>query len=164
MENNCLCAELARVDDGARHLRIVPGVAAAEVARCARGQAPGAADDAAKWSAGARPAPFFACSARTATMLCPSDRTCPRNFRVAAANTVWARDMTYISTDEGWLYLVVVLDLFSRRIVRGYDCRCYTDLLASHGIKALMSRKGTAGTTLARRCCSAPRGLSRCIT
>ena len=40
-----------------------------------------------------------------------------RNFTVAAANTVWAGDMTYIPTREGWLYLAVVLDLFSRRIV-----------------------------------------------
>jgi putative transposase len=40
-----------------------------------------------------------------------------RDFTVAAANTVWAGDMTYIPTHEGWLYLAVVLDLFSRRIV-----------------------------------------------
>jgi putative transposase len=40
-----------------------------------------------------------------------------RNFSVAAPNTVWAGDMTYIPTGEGWLYLAVVLDLFSRRIV-----------------------------------------------
>jgi len=40
-----------------------------------------------------------------------------RNFSVATANTVWVGDMTYIPTGEGWLYLAVVLDLFSRRIV-----------------------------------------------
>lgn len=40
-----------------------------------------------------------------------------RHFTVAAANSVWAGDMTYIPTEEGWLYLAVVLDLFSRRIV-----------------------------------------------
>ena len=40
-----------------------------------------------------------------------------RNFTVCAPNVVWAGDMTYIATDEGWLYLAVVLDLFSRRIV-----------------------------------------------
>jgi transposase InsO family protein len=40
-----------------------------------------------------------------------------RNFTVAQANTVWVGDMTYIPTGEGWLYLAVVLDLFSRRIV-----------------------------------------------
>ena len=40
-----------------------------------------------------------------------------RNFTVAAPNRVWAGDMTYIQTEEGWLFLAVVLDLFSRRIV-----------------------------------------------
>ena len=40
-----------------------------------------------------------------------------RRFIVDAPNTVWVGDMTYIPTGEGWLYLAVVLDLFSRRIV-----------------------------------------------
>jgi len=45
-----------------------------------------------------------------------------RNFAVAAPNRVWAGDMTYIQTEEGWLFLAVVLDLFSRRIV-GWSLR-----------------------------------------
>lgn len=40
-----------------------------------------------------------------------------RQFTVSAPNTVWVGDMTCIPTEEGWLYLAVVLDLFSRRIV-----------------------------------------------
>lgn len=40
-----------------------------------------------------------------------------RSFAVAAPNRVWAADLTYIWTSEGWLYLAVVLDLFSRRVV-----------------------------------------------
>jgi putative transposase len=40
-----------------------------------------------------------------------------RNFTVASPNTACVGDMTYIPTAEGWLYLAVVLDLFSRRIV-----------------------------------------------
>ena len=40
-----------------------------------------------------------------------------RNFTAAAPNQVWVGDVTYIATDEGWLFLAVVLDLFSRRIV-----------------------------------------------
>lgn len=40
-----------------------------------------------------------------------------REFRVAAANQVWVSDMTYIPTDDGWLYLAVTMDLFSRKIV-----------------------------------------------
>ena len=45
-----------------------------------------------------------------------------RNFTVAAPNRVWAGDMTYIHTEEGWLFLAVVVDLFSRRIV-GWSLR-----------------------------------------
>jgi len=45
-----------------------------------------------------------------------------RNFTVVAPNQVWVGDVTYIATAEGWLFLAVVLDLFSRRIV-GWSLR-----------------------------------------
>jgi putative transposase len=40
-----------------------------------------------------------------------------RQFIAAAPNQVWLADITYVSTGEGWLYLAVVLDMFSRRVV-----------------------------------------------
>ena len=40
-----------------------------------------------------------------------------REFNPVAKNQVWATDITYIWTTEGWLYLAVVIDLFSRRVV-----------------------------------------------
>lgn len=40
-----------------------------------------------------------------------------RQFTVTRPNKVWTTDITYIRTKEGWLYLCVMLDLFSRRIV-----------------------------------------------
>jgi putative transposase len=40
-----------------------------------------------------------------------------RNFTVKEPNRAWVADITYIPTEEGWLYLAVVMDLFSRRIV-----------------------------------------------
>ncbi len=40
-----------------------------------------------------------------------------RNFMPTAPNRVWTADLTYIRTDEGWLYLAVVLDLFNREVV-----------------------------------------------
>ena len=40
-----------------------------------------------------------------------------RNFDVNQPNKVWAADITYVWTLEGWLYLAVVIDLFSRQIV-----------------------------------------------
>ena len=43
--------------------------------------------------------------------------TLKRGFDVAQPNTTWVTDFTYIRTHEGWLYLTVVIDLFSRQVV-----------------------------------------------
>jgi putative transposase len=40
-----------------------------------------------------------------------------RNFLASAANRRWVGDITYLRTNEGWLYLAVVLDLYSRMVV-----------------------------------------------
>ena len=40
-----------------------------------------------------------------------------RNFVAPAPNCVWLADITYVETDQGWLYLATVMDLYSRRIV-----------------------------------------------
>ena len=45
-----------------------------------------------------------------------------RQFTVAEPDKVWAGDITYIPTDEGWLFLAVVIDLFSRQVV-GWSLR-----------------------------------------
>lgn len=42
-----------------------------------------------------------------------------QNFEASAPNQKWVSDITYVWTDEGWLYLAVVLDLYSRLVV-GY--------------------------------------------
>lgn len=47
----------------------------------------------------------------------PAPNQLARCFTVAAPDTVWAADITGIPTREGWLYLAVLLDLWSRRIV-----------------------------------------------
>ena len=45
-----------------------------------------------------------------------------RNFAVAAPNQAWVGDFTYVATGEGWLFLAVVIDLFSRKVV-GWSMR-----------------------------------------
>ncbi len=102
-----------------------------------------------------------------------------RRFAVAQPNTAWVTDMTYLWTPQGWLYLAVIIDLFSRRVVgwsmseridrklaldalrmalaqrrpyrglihhsdRGsqYASGDYQHLLAKHGLRGSMSRRG----------------------
>jgi len=40
-----------------------------------------------------------------------------RNFDVSKPNKAWVTDITYIRTWQGWLYLAVVMDLFSRKVI-----------------------------------------------
>ncbi|WP_367372716.1 IS3 family transposase [Pseudomonas lini] len=57
-----------------------------------------------------------------------------RRFNPIQPNTLWAGDITYIKVKDSWLYLAVVMDLFSRRIV-GWACSRTADTELS--IKAL---------------------------
>jgi putative transposase len=54
--------------------------------------------------------------ARSPTSLL-TPNTLQRGFTVPRPNTAWVTDITYVRTWEGWLYLAVVMDLYSRRIV-----------------------------------------------
>lgn len=46
-----------------------------------------------------------------------ADNQLDRRFDVSERDQVWATDITYVRTHEGWLYLAVVMDLWSRRII-----------------------------------------------
>lgn len=64
-----------------------------------------------------------------------------RAFAVEQPNTVWAGDITYIATREGWLYLAVVLDLFSRKVV-GWSMSKYIGAkLAIDALKMAFSKR-----------------------
>jgi transposase InsO family protein len=64
-----------------------------------------------------------------------------RNFNVDRPNKVYVSDITYIRTDEGWLYLATVIDLYSRKII-GYKMsnRMTKDLVISALLNALKAR------------------------
>jgi transposase InsO family protein len=66
-----------------------------------------------------------------------------RDFAVEAPNTAWVTDITYLATLDGWLYLAVILDLFSRRVV-GYAMSERIDraLVLEALRKALLHRPG----------------------
>ena len=59
-----------------------------------------------------------------------------RAFEVSAPDTTWASDFTFIRTHEGWMYLAVVLDLFSRQVI-GWAMRDQAD--ADRVMQALLS-------------------------
>ena len=65
-----------------------------------------------------------------------------REFTAEAPNQKWAGDITYIPTDEGWLYLAVVIDLFSRKVI-GWSMsdRIDQQLTRSAMLMALKARK-----------------------
>ena len=69
-----------------------------------------------------------------------------RNFTPAAPNQTWTADMTYLWTDEGWLYLAVVIDLFNREVV-GWSIkpRMTTAIVLDALTMAWFRRKPTPG-------------------
>ena len=75
-----------------------------------------------------------------------ADNLLNQNFNPVAPNEVWAGDITYLKTGEGWLYLAVVMDLCSRRIVGWHAAkRMTTDLISKAMIKAYNLRQPPKG-------------------
>lgn len=69
-----------------------------------------------------------------------------RNFSAEAPNRLWTGDITYIWTVDGWLYLAVILDVFSRRIVGWSMDRRMTDSLVITAFRnALVRRRPDQG-------------------
>ena len=69
-----------------------------------------------------------------------------RRFSVTTPNCVWVGDITYIWTSEGWLYLAVVIDLYSRRIVGWPMNKCISRLLVIDALTmAIWRRKPSRG-------------------
>ncbi|SPF81496.1 hypothetical protein PRI8871_03320 [Pseudoprimorskyibacter insulae] len=70
------------------------------------------------------------------------DNTLDRQFDVAAADIVWVTDITYIRTHEGFAYLAVVIDLYSRRVVGwSMQSRQTTDVVLQALLMAIWRRK-----------------------
>ena len=88
---------------------------------------------------------------KTTTQSDHSLEICPnlivQDFKINAPNVLWTSDITYIPTNEGWLYLSVVLDTFSRAIV-GWSMQesLRTHLVTESIEMALRSRNPKAGT------------------
>lgn len=64
-----------------------------------------------------------------------------RNFTAAAPDRAWVGDITYIWTDEGWLYLASILDVFSRRVVGWAVSDRMTTKLATDALEMALWRR-----------------------
>ena len=72
-----------------------------------------------------------------------------RDFAPPATNVAWSADMTYVPTAEGWLYLAVVEDLFSRRIVGWAMDATMTSRLVVDALEMAVARRFPAAGLLA---------------
>ena len=72
----------------------------------------------------------------------PSANLLEQNFTTEGPNQAWVTDITYIRTAEGWLFLAVVIDLFSRQVV-GWSMqpRMHTELVIQALLMAVWRRK-----------------------
>jgi transposase-like protein len=65
-----------------------------------------------------------------------------RDFTATAANQKWVSDITYLWTEEGWLYLAVVIDLYSRKVVGWSMAPRMTTPLISDALTMALWRRG----------------------
>ncbi|MBK0025008.1 IS3 family transposase [Stenotrophomonas sp. S48] len=69
-----------------------------------------------------------------------------RDFSPSGPNKVWVTDITYIRTYEGWLFLTVIVDLYSRQVVGwATQSQMTTDLVLQALVSAIGKRKPAAG-------------------
>lgn len=64
-----------------------------------------------------------------------------REFTATEPNTKWVTDITYIPTTAGWLYLAVILDLYSRAVVGWSMSACCDEALAENALQMAVSRR-----------------------
>ena len=75
-----------------------------------------------------------------------ADNLLNQNFNPLSEDEVWAGDITYLRTHEGWMYLAIVMDLYSRRIVGWHiDKRMTSDLIGRALMMAINLRQPRAG-------------------
>ena len=76
----------------------------------------------------------------------PAEDLVRRDFAATAPDRLWAADITYVSTDEGFLYLAFVLDVYSRRLVGwAMESHLRTELVVDALRMAVWRRKPAPG-------------------
>ena len=77
-----------------------------------------------------------------------ADNLLDRDFTASAPNQKWLADITYVDTDEGWLFLAAVLDCFSRRIVGWAMSDAMPADLVSDALKMALLHRQPSGDLL----------------
>lgn len=93
-----------------------------------------------------RPKRRFVVTTQSRHALSVAPNLLAQDFQATAVNEKWLADITYIPTDEGWLYLATIEDLFSR-LIAGWAMESYlTDQLTRKSLQmALIRRRPRAG-------------------
>ena len=71
-----------------------------------------------------------------------------REFDVSKRDRVWASDVTYVPTAQGWLFLAVVIDLFSRRVVGWATSDTQPTELVLEALRMAITRRSPSGNVL----------------
>ena len=78
----------------------------------------------------------------------PAPNTLQRDFTATAPNRKWVTDITYLATAQGWVYLAVVLDLFSRKVVGWAIGHSLATELVSTALRSAIESRRPAGKEL----------------
>ncbi|MDU0332282.1 IS3 family transposase [Paenibacillus sp. 3LSP] len=76
------------------------------------------------------------------------DNVLNQQFRAQAPNQVWMADITYVPTDEGWLYVASVMDLYTRKIVGWHADERMTKELVLQALDQAYNRQRPKGEVL----------------
>ena len=88
----------------------------------------------------------FVCTTNSAHCYPTAANVLARHFKPTSPDRAWAADITYVPTRTGWLYLAVILDLYSRRVI-GWSMQPYIDrrLVLSALAMAVQARNPAPG-------------------
>lgn len=78
----------------------------------------------------------------------PAPNRLQRDFAIGTPNRKWASDFTYIPTQQGWLYLAIVLDIGSRRIVGWAMDKTMNQDLTCHALQMALQQRQPQGLHL----------------
>ena len=82
-----------------------------------------------------------------------ADNLLKQNFNTLSEDEVWTGDITYLRSHEGWMYLAIVMDLYSRRIVGWHiGKRMTSDLIGRALMMAINLRQPRAGLVFHNDC------------